>query len=149
MKQLLCLGLLFISFPAITETYQEFSSRAVTDFARKSYQQHDRMTDLQHRKEKKFKRQQHIKERQAKRHIDNTARKGKLQAHSDRINAQRTCATHNEQVRDLRRHKQKSRRLQQQVANQKQSYINHEKIMTEQYIHMHQAARDALHKLPI
>jgi len=149
MKQFLALMAVVFNTTAIAQTYQEFSSRAVTDFARKSYQQKDRMSDLQHRKEKKFKRQEHIKERQAKRHIDSAARRERLQAHSDRINAHRTCASHHEQVRDMRHHKQRARRLQQQAIDQKQAYIKHERNLTTQYIDMHQAARNALRDLPM
>lgn len=149
MKQFLALIILFTSSAALARTYQEFSSRAVTDFARKSYQQHDRMSDLQHRKEKKVKRQQHIKERQAKRHIDSAARREKMQTNSNRINAHRTCITHQEQVRATRHNKQKTRRLQQQIANQKQAYLAYEKNAADQYITMHQAARNALRDLPM
>lgn len=146
MKQQLCICLLALVIGQASAVIQEFSSRAVKEVAKKSYMQYDRMSDLQHKKEKRLARQQRIAERQEKRHLDSGARRAQLQTHSNRVAAQRTRADHIDQIRDIRRLKLQRRLNEQQAQEHKQAYIDHEKKTAQQLSDMHNAAREALRR---
>jgi hypothetical protein len=141
---LFCFAILSILLPIHSAP---LSHTALTDVATRSNRIHSQrtvLTNAEAKKQKRFARQERLRERQEKRQRDHVIKQKKLQTLFQHTQAHRTSADFKEETKQLYKQKRTEHRHEKAIVKEKQSFKEAQEQAIQKRQNIHNAARNAL-----